>query len=141
MWACMEPNPRSSELMIKASTCIATMAQKPLATVVLNRKADWYNRFSVCQTLHLKSTTSGIRKVLSSFPTVWASAGVFLVFIQAGFAVYPPTARQLVGSMGCIKADLTHQFVWWCIRKRAVIPFGLRRTSHRSQQHVWRSGQ
>ena len=46
-WAHMEVHPSSSELMIEASTRIAMMAQKSLATVAVNRRADWYNIFSV----------------------------------------------------------------------------------------------
>ena len=67
------------------------------------------------------SLTSDVREVLSSFPAVWASIRVFLVFIQAGFAVDPPTASYLVGGARYKKADLTHQFVWWCVHKLAVI--------------------
>ena len=44
------------------------------------------------------------------------------MFIQAGLAVDPPTARHLVGGAGHKKADLTHQLVWWCVHKLAVIP-------------------
>ena len=39
--------------MIKASTHIATMAQKPLATAAVNCKVDRYSRFSEHQTWHL----------------------------------------------------------------------------------------
>ena len=73
----------------------------------------------------LSSLTSGVREVLSSLPTVWASERVPLVFIQAGFAVDPPTASYLVGGASYKKADLTHQFVWWCLHKLAVIPASL----------------
>ena len=131
----MEANPHtcSSELGTKVSTCIVTMAQKPLATAVLNRKVDGYSRFLVCQTWHLKSTHLWYQEspVLFSYSLgkCWSVSCVHPGRLD------PPTARQLVGSMGHIKADLTHQFVWWCIRKRAVIPLSLRRTSHRSQQH------
>ena len=72
--------------------------------------------------LHIKSSlTSDVRKVLSSFPTVWTSDRVPLVLIQAGIAVDPPTACQLVWCGGYKEADLTHQFVWWCVHKFAVI--------------------
>ena len=66
--------------------------------------------------------TSGIRKASLSFSAVWAGVGESLVFVQAGLAVDPPTAWHLVGGAGHKKADLTHQFVWWCVHKRAVIP-------------------
>ena len=74
-------------------------------------------------TCGLKSSlTSGVRKVLPSFPTVWTSERVPLVLIQAGIAVDPPTARHLVWGGGYKKADLTHQFVWWWVHKLVVIP-------------------
>ena len=65
--------------------------------------------------------TSDISKVLSSFPTVWANVGVLLMFIQTGFAVDPPTACHLTWTASYIKADLTHQLVWWGLQKIAVI--------------------
>ena len=37
---------------MEGSTCVATMAQKPLATEAVNLKLDRCNRFSECQTLH-----------------------------------------------------------------------------------------
>ena len=40
----------SLELVIEASTCAATMAQKLLATAPINRKVDWCRRFSVSDT-------------------------------------------------------------------------------------------
>ena len=43
------------------------------------------------------------------------------MFIQAGFAVDPPTACHLVWGARYMKADLTHQFVWWCVHKLVVI--------------------
>ena len=43
------------------------------------------------------------------------------MFIQAGFAVDPPTACHLVWTVGHKKADLTHQLVWWYLDKLAVI--------------------
>ena len=58
----------------------------------------------------------------ASFPAVWASTGVFL---QAGFTVDLPTACHFVGNMGNKKADLTVQFVWWCLHKLAVISTSL----------------
>ena len=67
------------------------------------------------------SLTSDVREVLSSFPAVWASIRVSLVFIQAGFAVDSPTACHLVWSARYKKADLTHQFVWRWVHKLAVI--------------------
>ena len=67
------------------------------------------------------SLTSDVREVLSSFPAVWASIRVSLVFIQAGFAVDSPTACHLVWSTRYKKADLTHQFVWRCVHKLVVI--------------------
>ena len=67
------------------------------------------------------SLTSGVREVLSPFPTVWTSERVPLVFIQAGIAVDSPTARHLVGGGGYKKTDLTDQFVWWRVHKLAVI--------------------
>ena len=78
--------------------------------------------------LHLciqSSLTSDVREVLSSFPAVWANAGVPLVLIQAGIAVDSPTACHLVWGGRCKKADLTHQFVWWWVHKLAVIPSNL----------------
>ena len=69
----------------------------------------------------LSSLTSGVREVLSSFPAVWASPGAFFVFIQASFAVDSPTTCHLVWSVGHVKADLTDQFVRWCLHKVAVI--------------------
>ena len=42
----MESLPRRSELVIEASTHVATMAQKPLAKAVINRKVNWCRRFS-----------------------------------------------------------------------------------------------
>ena len=66
--------------------------------------------------------TSGVREVLPSFPTVGASPRAFLVFVQAGFAVDPPTTCHLVWGTGYKKADLTRQLVWWCLHKLAVIP-------------------
>ena len=67
--------------------------------------------------------TSGITKSsVLSFPAVWTSSGVFLMFIQTGFAVDPPTTLHLVWTAGHKKADLTHQFVWWCVHKLIVIP-------------------
>ena len=50
MWACIESYPRRSELVIEASTCVATMAQKPLPTAAVNCKVDKCSRFSECQT-------------------------------------------------------------------------------------------
>ena len=44
------------------------------------------------------------------------------MFVQAGLAVDPPTARHLVRGAGHKKTDLTHQLVWWCVHKLAVIP-------------------
>ena len=85
-------------------------------------------RNSVARHVHLcikSSLTSGIREVLSSFPAVWTSPGAFLVFIQTGIAVDPPTACQLVWGGRYMKADLTHQFVWWCVHKLAVISTSL----------------
>ena len=76
------------------------------------------------QHVHLclkSSLTSDVREVLSSFSAVWASAGAFLVFIQAGFAVDPPTACHLMWTASYMKADLTDQLVWWCVHKLAVI--------------------
>ena len=73
----------------------------------------------------LSSLTSGVREVLSSFPTVWASSGAFLVLIQAGFAVDPPTASHLVWTVGHMKADLTDQLVRWCVHKTAVISISI----------------
>ena len=67
------------------------------------------------------SLISGVREVLSSFPAIWASAGAFLVFIHAGFAIDCPTAGHLVWSAGHMKADLTNQSVWWRLHKIAVI--------------------
>ena len=64
--------------------------------------------------------TSGVRELLSSFPAVWTNAGVFFVFVQAGFAVDPPTACYLVWGGGYMKADLKYQFVWWRLHKLAV---------------------
>ena len=69
--------------------------------------------------------TSGVSKVPSSFPAVWASVGVFLMFIQAGFAVDPPKACHLVWDGRYEKADLTHQFVWRWIHKLAVITMSI----------------
>ena len=46
------------------------------------------------------------------------------MFIQAGFAVDSPTACHLVWGGRYMKADLTHQFVWWCLHKLAVISIG-----------------
>jgi len=65
--------------------------------------------------------TSDVREALSRLPAVWASAWAFVVFIQAGFAVDPPTACHLVGTVRHSLTDLTHQFVWWCLHKLAVI--------------------
>ena len=73
----------------------------------------------------LSSLTSGVREVLSSLPTVWANGGAFFVFIQADFAVDPPTACHLIWIAGYMKADLAHQFVRWCVHKFAVIPASL----------------
>ena len=61
-------------------------------------------------------------EMFHSFPAVWAGFGESLVFIQAGLAVDPPTARHLVGGAGHKKTDLTHQLVWWCLQKLALIP-------------------
>ena len=44
------------------------------------------------------------------------------MFIQAGIAIDSPTACHLVWGGRYMKADLTHQFVWWCVHKIAVIP-------------------
>ena len=49
----MEAHPRSLELVMEASICVATMAQKLLATAAINRKADQCSRFSECQTRYL----------------------------------------------------------------------------------------
>ena len=68
--------------------------------------------------------TSGVREVPSFLPAVWASAGAFLIFIQTGFAVDPPTACHLVWGGRYMKADLTDQFVWRWIHKLAVISIG-----------------
>ena len=71
----------------------------------------------------VNTLTPDVREAVKFFlPTVWVSVGVFLVFIQAGFAVDSPTACHLVGNLGHKKADLTHQFVWWCVHKLVVIP-------------------
>ena len=43
------------------------------------------------------------------------------MLIQAGIAVDPPTACHLVWGGRYEKADLTNQFVWWCLNKLAVI--------------------
>ena len=61
----------------------------------------------------------------ASVPAVMTSIGVFLVFIQAGFAVDPPTAWHLVGYTGYMKADLALQLVWWCVHKLAFISASL----------------
>ena len=77
------------------------------------------------QHVHLRiksSLTSDVREILSSFPTVWTSERVPLMLIQAGIAVDFPTACHLVGGASHKKADLTDQFVWWCLHKLAVIP-------------------
>ena len=87
----------------------------------------YWNKFSgkILIVFHIisiwNSLTSDVRKALSSLPTVWASVGVFFVFIQAGFAVDSPTAHHLVGSTGHSLTDLTHQLVWWSFHKLAVI--------------------
>ena len=47
------------------------------------------------------------------------------MFIQAGFAVDPPTACHLVWIASYMKADLTHQLVRRCVHKLAVIPASL----------------
>ena len=76
------------------------------------------------QHVHMRiksSLTSDVKEILSSFPTVWTSERVPLMLIQAGIAVDPPTARHLVGGASYKKADLTHQFVWWCVHKLVVI--------------------
>ena len=73
----------------------------------------------------MSTLTSDISKVPSSFPTVRASVGVHLVFIQAGFAVHPPTTLHLVWGGRYMKTDLTDQFVWWCVHKLTVIPTSL----------------
>ena len=73
----------------------------------------------------LSSLTSGVREVLSSLPAIWASERVSLVFIQASFAVDSPTACHLIRIARYMKADLTHQFVRWCVHKLAVIPASL----------------
>ena len=64
--------------------------------------------------------TSGVREVLPSLPTVRTNSGVFLVFIQTGFAIDPPTASHLIRISGYM-TNLTHKFVWWCVHKLAVI--------------------
>ena len=66
--------------------------------------------------------TSGIWKALPSRPAVWAGVGEFLVRVQAGLAVDPPTAWHLVGSVGHRKTDLAHQLVRWSLLKLTVIP-------------------
>ena len=43
------------------------------------------------------------------------------MFIQAGFAVDPPTACHLVWTVGHSLTYLTHQLVWWSFHKLAVI--------------------
>ena len=43
------------------------------------------------------------------------------MFIQTDIAVDPPTACHLVWGGRYEKADLAHQFVWWCLHKLAVI--------------------
>ena len=42
----------SKKRRITLFKCIATMAQKPLATADVNHKVDWCSRFLDCQTRH-----------------------------------------------------------------------------------------
>ena len=79
--------------------------------------------YAACCSLksYLKSLTSDVREAIKIFlPAVWANAGVFYVFIQAGFAEDSPTIHHLVWIAGYMKADLTDQFVWWCLHKLAI---------------------
>ena len=74
----------------------------------------------------MNALTSDVKEAVKVFlPTVWANVGVFLVFIQTGFAVDSPTACHLVWTVGYKKTNLTHQFVWWCVYKLAVISTSL----------------
>ena len=74
----------------------------------------------------MNTLTSDVREAVKFFlPTVWASVGVFLVFIQAGFAVDSPAACHFVWTVGYNKADLTDKFVWRCVHKLAVISTSL----------------
>ena len=59
------------------------------------------------------------------------------MFIQASFAVDPPTACHLVWIAGHMKADLTHQFVWWCLHKLAVISTSVGSIGSHLLQTVW----
>ena len=82
--------------------------------------------------------TSGVREAIqSSFPTIWAKARVFFVFIQASFAVDSPAARHLVWIAGHVKADLTNQFVRWCVHKIAVISTSVGSIGSHLLQTVW----
>ena len=59
------------------------------------------------------------------------------MFIQAGFAVDPPTARHLVWGTGHKKADLTDQLVWWWVHKLAVITMSIgSHLLHLSEEHI-----
>ena len=97
-------------------------------------------RNSVARHVHLcikSSLTSGVREiqaVLSSFPAV---GQVLERFFQTGLAVDPPIACHLVWGGGYKEADLTHQFVWWCVHKLAVISTSVERLrSHLLATHA-----
>ena len=84
--------------------------------------------YFVSSKVGLSPLTPDVRKVLTNFSAVWAFFGVnaglgmSLVFVQAGFTEDSPTACHLVWTVSHKKADLTHQFVWWCVHKLTVIP-------------------
>ena len=59
------------------------------------------------------------------------------MFIQASFAVDSPTARHLLWSVGHVKADLTNQFVRWCVHKIAVIFTSVGSIGSHLLQTVW----
>ena len=101
---------------------VVTLDLKGIDFLLTCGKILWWKIILYSLRFASSSLTSDVRKVLSNFPAVWASIRVFLVFIQAGFAVDSPTTHYLVGTASHKKTDLTHQFVWWWIYKFAVIP-------------------
>ena len=129
-----QPHPFSLllHMTLSALTSCSPMGRNSVARHVhLCIKSSLTSGVREVQAVHLRiksSLTSGVREVqavLSSFPAVWASPGAFLMFIQAGLAVHPPKACHLVWAGRYEEADLTHQFVWWCVHKLAVISTSL----------------